>query len=193
MIEPINVPVPDGESGNWRVETFTISQEDAALANIRAIRDRWARVEPGTYKRLMRGNTVVMSNTRMEVLTNAAIIRAAHGRVLLNGLGLGMVLTAILAKERVEAVRVIEKSEDVLRLVAPSFAHDPRVEIIHADALTYKSAPGERFNAVWHDIFDNICADNLPTMHTLHRKYGRRCDWQESWARWLCERRCGRS
>ena len=192
MIGTIDVPVPDGESGNWRVETFSISKEEAAFANIHAIRNPLSRVEPGTYKRLMRGRTVVMSNTRMEVITNAAIIRAAHGCVLLNGLGLGMVLTAILAKERVEAVRIIEKSEDVIRLVAPSFAHDPRIEIIHADALTYKSAPGERFNAVWHDIFDDICEDNLPTMHTLHRKYGRRCDWQESWARAWCERKRNR-
>ena len=51
----------------------------------------------------------------------------------------------------------------------------------------------ENFFGLWdlskeekHDIWDDICLDNLETMATLHRKYGRRCDWQGSWKRdWL--------
>ena len=142
----------------------------------------------GTYKRLRRGSTVVMSNTKMEVDTNRAFVRAATGRVLVNGLGLGMVLTALLKKPDVASITVIENSPDVIALVAPTFASDPRVTIIHADALEWRPAKGEKFDAVWHDIWDDISSDNLQDMKTLHRRYGRRADWQGSWMRHMCER-----
>jgi hypothetical protein len=34
---------------------------------------------------------------------------------------------------------------------------------------------------VWHDIWLDLCTDNLEGMGKLHRKYGRRTDWQGSW------------
>ena len=55
------------------------------------------------------------------------------------------------------------------------------------DALQFMPR-GMKFTVVWHDIWNHICSDNLPDMHKLHRKYGRRTDWQGSWARHLCER-----
>lgn len=177
----IDVQVPDGVSGDWRVERFTVTEEDSRRTLIRSWRDEY--VPAGSYVRLMRGRCVVMSNTPMEVRTNQAIIRAASGQVLLNGLGIGMVLSAILQKPEVDHVTVVEKHAEVIELVSPSYK-DPRVTIIHSDALTYK--PEGRFNAVWHDIWDYICADNLPEMKTLHRRYGKRTDWQASWCRERC-------
>jgi spermidine synthase len=94
----------------------------------------------------------------------------------------------VLEKPEVERVTVIEKSEDVIVLVAPSFSKDNRVQIILADAFEYQPPKGVRYGAVWHDIWDTICGDNLPSMHRLHRKYGRRTEWQNSWCRELCER-----
>jgi spermidine synthase len=182
---PIEVAVPDGVSGAWRVESFTVTEDDVRN-NIRGCFRPLEYVPAGSYKRLMRGDVVVMSNTSMEIRTNRPIICAANGRVLINGLGLGVVLTAILAKSTVQDVTIIENSEDVLRLVAPTFAHDRRVKIIMADALDYRPAKGSRFNAVWHDIWDYICSDNLTDMKMLHRRYGSRTDWQGSWARELC-------
>ena len=73
-----------------------------------------------------------------------------------------------------------------IKLIAPHY-NDPRLEIIHADAFEWKPPKGVRYNCVWHDIWDYICTDNLPEMHKLHRKYGRRCDYQESWCRSVCE------
>lgn len=177
----INVTVPDGECGDWKVETFTVGEPTARM---------FCRpseyVPPGTYKRLTRGHVVVMSNTPMEEHTNRPIIRHAKGDVMINGLGLGMVLTAILAKEDVRSITVIEKSSEVIQLVGPSFA-DERVTIVHDDALTHKPEKNARYDAVWHDIWDFICADNLEDMKLLHRRYGRRADWQGSWARGECE------
>jgi hypothetical protein len=177
--------IPEGESGAYRIEHFTVSPEASRMTAIRAWRDEY--VPAGDYTRLMRGQTVVMSDTPMELRTNREIIEAAHGKVLLNGLGIGMVLRRILDKPEVAHVTVVELSGDVIKLVGPSFASDPRVTIIHANALEYVPPAGERFDAVWHDIWDNICADNLDDMKLLHRRYGRRTAWQASWRRDDCE------
>jgi hypothetical protein len=177
--------IPEGVSGDYRIEHFTVSPHDSRMTAIRSWRDEY--VPAGDYTRLMRGGTVVMSDTPMEVRTNSPILNAARGRVLLNGLGIGMVLGRILAKPEVEHVTVVELSADVIALVGPSFANDPRVTIVHADALEYTPPTGERFDAVWHDIWDNVCSDNLPDMRKLHRRYGRRTAWQASWRREDCE------
>jgi hypothetical protein len=182
------LPVPDGVSGDWAVETFQISKEESGWTAIRAFFHPEAFVSPGSYKKLTRRGTIVMSNTDMEIRTNLPIWSNGKGHVLVNGLGLGMVLHALLHKPEVTRVTVVENSPDVIRLVGPTFSGS-RVEIIQADALEYRPARGIRFGAVWHDIWDSMCADNLPAMEKLHRRYGRICDWQGSWARELCARR----
>ena len=137
-----------------------------------------------------------------------------RGHVLINGLGLGMVAAAILELEFpcescgkrpneeechcpdvigetygpryiADKVTVIEKSEDVIALVAPTLTkrYGVRLEIIHADAFEYKPPKGVRDSVVWHDIWTHLCTDNLKGMGTLHRKYGRSCDWQGSWGK----------
>lgn len=186
----IQVNVPNGKSGIWNIEEFEVSQKDADFENMRAMFSFSSRtIKPGKYKRLKRGNTVVMSNTPAEISDHFYFIRKAKqgGDILINGLGLGVALTEILKSEKVTSVTVIEKSEDVISLVAPSFS-DERVEIIHADAFEWKLPKGKKYQAVWHDIWDYICADNLPEMTKLHRKYGKRADWQGSWCKELCQR-----
>lgn len=183
----INVTVPDGTIGRWSVNTFTVSEQESEFTRIRAIRHPEEYVPPGTYKRLLRGPEVIMSNTPMEESTNGPIIHRAHGVVLINGLGLGMVLTAILAKPRVDAIEVNEISEEVIALVGPHFK-DPRVTIRQVDAFEYKPDKGKRYNAVWHDIWDCMCADNLKEMSILKRKYGRYSDWQGCWSEDMCRR-----
>ena len=180
------VTVPDGERGLWKISTFTLTDDDVWLANMRALRDgtpEWV-CNPGTYKRLThKKRGCIMSNTRMEIITAREAYDEATGRVLINGLGLGMVLEGVLAKPDVTFVRVIEFDEDVIALVGPHFANDPRVEIVHADAYEYKPGKDERFDYVWHDIWDDVSPDNLPLMAKLCRKYGRKATKQGVWSR----------
>lgn len=128
-----------------------------------------------------------MSNTPDEIRDFSHFTHIAKGSVLINGLGLGCVVKVLLDKPEITKITVIEKSEDVIKLVAPYF-NDERLTIIHADAFEYKPNKGELFNFVWHDIWDHICADNLPEMATLHRKYGKKSEWQDSWAKQLCQK-----
>jgi len=184
----IDIDVQEGKSGDWSVEVFEVSQEDAEFETMRSMFSYSSRmIKAGTYKRLKRNGTVVMSNTPVEISDFQRFVRRATGSVLVNGLGLGVLLKALLGKEEITDITVVEKSEDVIRLVAPYYSDD-RLTIINADSFEYKPEKGKRYNAVWHDIWDYICGDNYTEMKTLHRKYGRRCDYQESWCREQCKR-----
>jgi hypothetical protein len=178
LIQPVSVP--EGISGAWRVERFEIDKMGAAIS---LFRDGGRAPQPGTYTRLMRGRQIVMSDTPAEMRDHYEPARRACGEVLINGLGLGMVAQACLEKPSVARVTVVELSADVIALVAPHYQerYGERLRIVHADAFTYQPDVA-RYGVVWHDIWDDLCEDNLPEMTRLKRKYGRRADWQGCWS-----------
>lgn len=176
--------VPAGESGNARIEKFALTKDDIAIANMRAMFQPGGAgrmLYPGDYTHLMIDGALVMSDTHAEAREHWSPVRYASGHVLLNGLGLGFVLQAMLTKHDVDHITVVEKNEHVLALVAPSFPQ--HTTFIHADALEWRPDKGERYGFVWHDIWKDICSDNLEDMKLLHRSYGRRCEQQGSWSR----------
>jgi len=186
------VEVPEGESGPWAVKRFTVSKEAAAFGSLRAMISHSVRYMPeGTYTQLTcKGRGIVMSDTPDEMRDHYEPVRRARGNILINGLGLGMVLNACLLKPEVEHATVIEMEEDVIKLVGSYYLNKfgaERLTIIHASAFDFKPPRGSFYNIVWHDIWDDICTDNLPEMATLHRRYGRRCDWQGSWSKETCK------
>jgi hypothetical protein len=181
----IDVDVPDGTSGNWKVETFEVKENE--LSQSISMWKYGRGVPGGIYKRLMRNGTCVMSNTPDEINDARYFINHAKGSILINGLGLGVVVKALLLNPEVTDITVIEISQDVIDLVAPTYLSDSRLTIIHADAFDYKPPKNKMYDAVWHDIWDNICGDNVDEMKKLHRKYGRKTKHQESWCRWKCE------
>jgi len=188
----IEIDIPDGQIGEWKIETFEVTKKQADVYNLRAIIHRDPRtIEPGTYKRLVHKGHVVMSNTPSEIRDLRFFINRAKsegGHILINGLGLGVALKAILESDKIKTITVIEKSSEVITLIAPYYKDDKRITIIQADALTWKAPQGMKYNIVWHDIWNDITSDNLPAMKKLHRRYGKRAKWQGSWCRELCER-----
>jgi hypothetical protein len=189
------VDVPEGTSGKWQVERFSVSESESQLSFIRGLGKGGRGVPPGSYTRLLNNASVfdscVMSDTPDEWRDHYEAIRLAKGRVLINGLGLGCVLQCMLEKPEVEHLTVVEISPDVIALVAEHYQkkYGDRLTIVQADALEYKPDRQVHFDVVWHDIWPNMCEDNLPQMHKLHRKYGRKCDWQGSWSRSFIEKR----
>lgn len=185
--------IPDGKSGDWEIDTFEVTKSQADLFNLRVSLKPFggARyVLPGKYKRLLQFNRTVMSNTRAELNDHAEFLRKAKGNILINGLGLGCVVADLLNKGEVSLITVIEKSGDVISLVKPFFDSkcNGEVNIIHADAYTWQPPKGVRYDAVWHDIWTDISYDNVEGMKKLHRKYGKRCGYQASWCRNICEK-----
>jgi hypothetical protein len=180
----IDINIPDGQSGNWSVETFEVPKED--LSQFISMMKYGRGVPAGIYKRLTYKGLVVMSNTPDEIRDFMGFVYRAKGSILINGLGLGVLLKALLDKSEITDITVIEKEQDVINLIGP-YITDERVTIIHSDAFDYIPPKDKKYNYVWHDIWDNICADNLKEMKILHRKYGRKTEYQESWCRDRCE------
>ena len=200
-LDSFKVSVPEGRSGPWAVERFTIDPDDPAmqLENLRlSFQPGGARRQllPGGYTRLVHDKRgVVMSDTPAEIKEHWDILirLATHSSpgkntrfpvpqsLLINGLGLGVVLKAAVDNPLVQSIDVVEIDEYVLRLVAPHY-NSPKVTFHHDDAYTIQWPKRKRWNAVWNDIWDDICLDNLSLMAKLHRRYARRCDWYGSWS-----------
>lgn len=176
--------------GKWSVSPFTINASEAAMFNM--FKERWQWVESGDYWRLEHAERgVIMSNVPMEVRTNMPIINAARDHVLINGLGLGMVPTALLENQGVSKITVVEIDKDVIALTSPMFMAalaDGRMEIIHGDCYEHKPSKGDHYGAVWHDVWDDISDDNLRQMSKLKRKYAAIADWQGCWAEPECRK-----
>jgi hypothetical protein len=192
--ELMKLDYPDAQHGRWRIERIVIDEHAARMATLRAmIHGGRGAIQASTFVGLYRTGTLVMSDTPDEMRDHSGAYfaaRARGGRVLIHGLGLGMLLKAVLALENVDHVDVVEIDEDVIALVGPHLHEHElagRLTIHHGDALTYKWPVGTRWTVAWHDIWDTICEDNLPDMNRLHRRFGRRVDWQGSWCRDLIE------
>lgn len=96
----IDLNLKPGKCGDWEVRQFTVDEEAARIDAIRqTINGHWHRaVKAGTYWKLTERGNLYMSNTPAEVSDHWHFIREAHGKVLIAGLGLGMVVKALLDK-----------------------------------------------------------------------------------------------
>jgi hypothetical protein len=186
------VDVPPGISGDWKIDRFIVSEADEELERIRSLYSSSSRgqipVSAGKYTGLWNDGVIVMSDTQSEIRDHREFIDRAAGSVLIHGLGLGMAARACLLKPEVTDVTIVELECDVINLVGgwlESIAKKAGkgLTIICNNALTWKPVKGAFWQVVWHDIWTDISEDNLPSMCTLHRRFGRRCDWQGSWKR----------
>jgi hypothetical protein len=191
--EAMTVTVPEGQSGNVRLARFDVSDADASRHRIR---NAGRAVRPGTYTGLYRAGALWMSDTPAEkrdhITVPHAAVRLGARRALVNGLGLGMVVSAMLQVETIEHIDVVEIDADVIALVGPHYERlaaeaGKTITVHHADAYTIAWPAGTTWDVAWHDIWRDLCTDNLPLMGRLHRRYGRRVQWQGSWARELLE------
>lgn len=188
----MTVDVPEGRVGRYAVKRFTIkSAGPRSGADVRAMLAGRA-IPPGTYTKLVVGDDpdrelLWMSDTPAEKRDHIEAVRAMDAfeakRVLINGLGLGMVLAAALSFDHVEQVDVVEVNPQIIELVGPYYEKDHRVRIHQADA--YEQAKrwptGTRWDVGWSDIWMNISTDDLAGHARLNRSYGRRCDWHGCW------------
>ena len=190
--------IPEGQSGPWKIERFTVSLEDS----------KWDRLSghgrgcpPGTYTRLVDTrrsfDAVMMSDTPDEMRDHAEAYFQAQklgGRALVHGLGLGMVTQALLSLENIEHVDCVELDPDVIALVSPAFQEEidaGRLTIHQGDCFTKEWPKEARWSVVWSDIWRDLCTDNLDQMAILRRRFNKRCcTFHGCWGReYLLDRR----
>jgi spermidine synthase len=176
--------VPEGKLGAAEVEHFEVSESAARFTALKGGRNY---VQDGRYAKLRVGGELVMSDTRYERLSNSAVVYAAHGQALIAGLGLGMILHAILAKEAVEHVTVVEQSQDVIDLIGPTLAqHAGRLTVTQGDIFEWRPERGTKYDCIYFDIWAEISTDALPEMAKLHQAFkGFKAPgaWMQSWER----------
>lgn len=141
---------------------------------------------PGRYTELRQGGVTFMTDLYDEWWTQRdAIIRARRvgGDVLITGLGLGMVVEAILATPEsapVRSVTVLEQSPDVISLVAEQLIarFGERVQVIEADAYTWVPPSARSFDIVWHDIWPDPDAPEVDQQIEALRSH------HQAWSQW---------
>lgn len=159
----------DEKIGDWRIETVEIPEDYARMRNF-FIKNPLMKLEGGIYKKLInRIDGVVMSNTPMERKTHIEAINKAKGNVLVAGLGLGMYLQNIKDKEEVTSITVIEKSKEVIELIAKYFKDCQKIKIINEDIFNY--TPDIKFEFAFLDIWSDISEDNLVEFDILREKF----------------------
>lgn len=177
--------LPEGESGNVRIKHITVSEADSKFTSIRALMKGPSEyVAPGQYVQLFVNGALMMSDTQMEKRSNIYAVRNATGHMLIAGLGIGMIVHAIAKKSDVRSITIIEKSPDVIKLVAPTLPK--KAKVIEGDIFTWTPAKGAKYDSIYFDIWADICTDNLEDMAKLNRRFAR-CKvpgaWSDSWER----------
>lgn len=160
-------------------EKVDFSSTDLMMINFRYMRDLgtdlW-NVESGTYVRLFIKGELFMSDTPMELKSNAEMIQAANGRVFIGGLGIGLLLHNL--KEKLDSgeiteIVVAENNKDVIDLVGPYYSH-PKIKIWNIDINSMKKNPlfkGELFDTIYLDIWSRVGEDEYEEMKKLQRSF----------------------
>ncbi len=176
------------ERGNARLSTFEFSQKKDPIGAMRAAMSG-DRMEDGKYVRLHVGGQLMMSDTRMEKMSNWDFCKNANGHVLIAGLGIGLIVHNILPKLKdgtITQITIIEKEQDVIELVSPFFTNN-KVTIINADIFSYEPPKGIKYDTVYFDIWPDINTENLEEIKTLHNRYKNKINranpkhWMNSW------------
>lgn len=93
-----------GELGDAKISETDISPESAKLANTLNRNYGHFRILPGKYVRLHVNGQLMMSDTPMERITNSGFLHAASGRILIAGLGIGLIIRPIIRSPKVKQI-----------------------------------------------------------------------------------------
>lgn len=115
-----------------------------------------------------------MSLSPLEIESQGIAPRHAHGHTVVMGLGMGWVAINIAMNPAVSHVSVIERDPDVISLFGwsnalaglPAEVTD-KIDIIHADALAWRPAPGLAADFLYADIWSNL--DEPQTLDDVRR------------------------
>ena len=104
-----------------------------------------------------------MSNIPAEIYDHAEICRKSHGRILICGLSLGIILHQLCCNDHISEIVVPE----IIDMIAPAFPEN-KVTILQGDAFL----PDEcditgPFDTIFFDIWNNITSQTYSEMQTL--------------------------
>lgn len=168
-------PAPEGDG--FYIRHYVMTEKEAKHERMMGSFQSggWAKsgLEAGTYCVLREKrngeDTQLMSDTWLERSTNAAALKAARGDLLFLGLGIGLLPVACCRKKEVSSVTVVEIESQVISLVEPHIRH-LKLRVMQGDAFR-PPFRGRVFDAIYIDIWRDICSDNWEPMKGLLREY----------------------
>lgn len=174
--------VPAGPFGFWSVAHVAVparATEILVSSGLAAFGTRdYTVLRRLTWGSLLKAGEVVMEDTPYELRKHLPILLAAHGRVLITGLGLGCVVRGLLTRPEVDHIDVIEIDEALLTYIGWEFAKDPRVTLHHGDAETIEL--DGQWDFAWHDVWSE--KESLQLIHTrLMVRWLHQCQRQGAW------------
>jgi hypothetical protein len=143
-----------GDFGEWRLESFEVPFLRGYWRGLRPI--------PHLSYRLLKGNTLWMSTTPMELESQQHAIEEFTGRVVIAGGGLGITAFNAVLKESVESVTIIEIDPDVINFVEwqareVGWPNWEKVRWIGADAKGLSpELPRVKIDFLWVDIWEKL-------------------------------------
>lgn len=153
--------IPEGTSGAWEVQhVIQPAGKPLSRSSMRTLFLGGHRPTalvynaPTRWHRLLEDGKLWMTDLPIEQWQARRQLARLHGHVLVGGLGLGMVLALLGHRSAVREITVIEKSKDVIRLVAPHH-HFPRTRltVVLADVAQYVAACDLRFDTAFFDTW----------------------------------------
>lgn len=152
--------------GNVSVELFEVTNDQAKWFNLRNCGTPIHYINAGKYVRLKISNDLVMSDTPYEKRTNQDFVNNAHGNVLIGGLGIGLLLKALLPKlesGEIKHISIWENNENLIKLwnIAKQYlpVHD-KIHIYHYNIFEYKQTKNRQlkgfFDSIYIDIWSHL-------------------------------------
>lgn len=186
----------DGEIGRYRLERFTITEEEATNHRARASAGfsyNPSYLQAGTYARLLRRDEkgswqTVLVDTPDTRQSYMRCLQMAHGSVLLGGLKMGMLLLPLALSQDITSITVTEKDRDLIELICGQLtvlSDKPHVTVLNVDIHDW-FPPGLYFDTIFFDLWDTVATSNGTEMARLHRRWCKRKKpdgWMSSWGK----------
>jgi hypothetical protein len=150
--------IPEGERGGYQVKDSVDAKEEVL------------------YQELLKDGELIADNHPGHVDRHRHFLKAAQGHVLISGLWLGDSLHQVLQNPEVKSVTVIEKSQEIIELVAPAFKDDGRVEFLNEDIFEVEVDAGD-FDVIYHAIWNRKEDITQEVKEMLDDRFADRCDW----------------
>ena len=129
---------------------------------------------PTTWRHLLsEDDRLWMSDLPIEQAQHRACLKpVTSGDVLVGGLGLGLAVSILARRSRVN-ITVIERSAEVISLVQPFLPKNGRIKVVHADLFEYLRGCSRIFRWAFYDIWqadsEHVFFGTVAPLHTLSK------------------------
>jgi len=197
------IQLPARKHGNVEVRHRTIPVgEEVQIVGIRQAITRGVRQvsgitqEPLLVHELVEGKTLWMTDLPEELNQIAELLYCLEpeGKVLVGGLGLGILTTAVARFPGVMSVTTVERSASIIHLCSP---HHPNVTVRHGDIADYLKTTKTKYDYI---LLDTWCGtsegtwwtDVMPLKRIVRNRWGKR-PYLHCWAEDIMEGQIYRS